>query len=146
MEGRVRAVKRHEFGSGWAQFKIRTYLYDNSRVFTLGDRYEANGWAAYKFNESFSVSAGARWEKWGNIDGDDRGLAAISTRDPHTSGVFLSGLRASLPLGINFLMPEGSRLAGHRISFETVYALHHDYVGPQLGLDWGISLGWVAAF
>ena len=43
-------------------------------------------------------------------------------------------------------MPEGSRLAGHRISFETVYALHHDYEGPQLGLDWGINLGWVAPF
>ena len=59
---------QNEVGSIGAQFKVRTYLDENSRGFTLGDRYEANGWAAYKFNESFSVSAGARWEKWGNID------------------------------------------------------------------------------
>ncbi len=43
-----------------------------------------------------------------------------------------------MPLGINLLMPSGP-LAGHLISMETIYALHHDYEGPQLGLDWGIN-------
>ena len=144
--GGVSMDAQNEVGSVGAQIKFRTYLNENPRGFTVGDRYEANGWATYKLNESFSVSAGARWEKWGNIDGDDRDLVAISTRDPHTSGVLLSGLRASLPLGINFVMPEGTRLAGHRLAFETVYALHHDYDGPQLGFDWGINVGWSAPF
>jgi len=29
---------------------------------------------------------------------------------------------------------------------EAVYAIHHDYEGPQLGLDWGLNLGWSASF
>lgn len=141
--GSMSADVQNEVGSLGAQFKFRTYLDQNSRMFKLGDRYEANGWAAYKINESFSVSAGARWEKWANIDGADMELAAIAMRDPMNDAVFLGGLRASMPLGINFVFPEDSpRVAGHRLSFETVYALHHDYEGPQIGFDWGLNVAY----
>ena len=51
-----------------------------------------------------------------------------------------------MPLGINFVIPGTSPLAGQRLYLEAVYALHHDYEGPQMGLDWGINLGWKAAF
>ena len=27
---------------------------------------------------------------------------------------------------------------------EAVYAIHHDYEGPQLGLDWALNFGWTA--
>jgi hypothetical protein len=137
---------QNEVGSVGGQFKLRTYLNENSRNFTLGDRYEANGWAAYKVNDNFSVSAGVRWEKWSRIDGSDTDLAAIRMRDPHNDGVFLGGLRAGMPLGINFLMPAGSTLEGHRLSLETLYILHHDYEGPQLGLDWGLNVGYAVPF
>ena len=32
-----------------------------------------------------------------------------------------------MPVGVNFVMPGGSIFAGHRLSVEAVYALHHDY-------------------
>lgn len=137
---------QNEVGSVGAQFKLRTYLNENSRSFTLGDRYEASAWAAYNLNSSFSISGGIRWEKWGNIDGADDYLDTIFMRDPYNQGVFLSGVRAMFPIGLNFIMPEGSSLEGHRLSFETVYALHHDYDFPQMGLDWGINIGWVVPF
>jgi hypothetical protein len=137
---------QNEFGSVGGQFKFRTYLYDNSPGFTVGDRYEANGWAAYRINEMFSVSGGVRWEKWGRIDGADELLIGLEMEDPMNDGLFLSGIRASMPLGLNFVAPEGSVISGHRISFETVYPLHHDYDGAQIGLDWGINLGYQVPF
>ena len=133
---------QNEVGSVGGQFKARTYVNENSRGFTLGDRYEASGWASYNVNDDIGISAGVRWEKWGNIDGADAFLSTVAMRDPMNAGVFLSGLRASMPLGINIMMPAGSMLAGHRFAFEVIYALHHDYDGPQLGLDWGMNIGY----
>jgi hypothetical protein len=144
--GSVSADAQNEFGSVGAQFKMRTYVNENSRDFTLGDRYEANGWAAYVLNEHFSISAGVRWEKWARIDGSDPFLGSVPMRDPMNDGLFLGGIRASMPLGLNFVGPMGSVIAGHRVSFETVYALHHDYEGPQIGLDWGLILGYSVPF
>lgn len=142
--GSVSMNAQNEFGSVGAQFKATTYVNENSVGFRLGDRYEANGWAAYRFNDYFSVSAGARWEKWGNINRADQFLETVRMRDPMNDGVFLSGIRASMPLGINFVFPEDMVLGGHRLAFETMYVLHHDYDAPQLGLDWGINIGYTA--
>ncbi len=144
--GSVSFDAQNEFGSVGAQFKMLSYVNENSRGFSLGDRYEANGWASYAFNDSFSAWAGARWEKWGNIDGGDEFLATVPMRDPMNDGVFLGGSRASMPMGVNFIVPEGPPIAGHRISFEALYALHHDYDGPQIGLDWGINVAYTAPF
>lgn len=135
---------QNDHGSLGAQFKGRINVGTGPTDFTWGDRYEANGWAAYRFNDVISVSAGVRWQIWGNIEGADPNLDP--TRDPGTDPVFLAGQRADMPIGINFVMPEGSPLAGHRLFIESVYALHHDYEGPQLGLDWGINLGWRMSF
>jgi hypothetical protein len=131
---------QNEFGSLGAQFKGRINIAEGPRDFTLGDRYEANGWAAYRFNDVISISAGIRWQIWGNIEGGDPALDPA--RDPANDPVFLSGQRADMPLGINFVIPGSGPVAGHRLFLESVYALHHDYEGPQLGLDWGINLGW----
>jgi len=144
--GAVAADVQNEVGSIGAQFKMRSYIDENSRGFTLGDRYEGNVWVAYVLNEHLSLSAGARWEKWGNIDGADRDLALTSMRDPMHDPVFLGGIRTSMPLGVNWIMPAGSPLAGHRVQLESIYTLHHDYDGPQIGMDWGLNLGYTVAF
>jgi hypothetical protein len=73
-------------------------------------------------------------------------LQTILMRDPMNDGIFMGGIRASMPLGLNIILPEGSRVAGHRLSFETLYALHHDYDGPQIGLDWGLDIGYTVPF
>jgi hypothetical protein len=135
---------QNDVGSLGAQFRGRINMGNGTTDFALGDSYLANGWAAYRFNQVLSVSAGIRWQIWGNIDGADPALDP--TRDPGSDPVFLAGQRADMPIGVNFVMPGESIFAGHRLSFEAVYALHHDYEGPQLGLDWGINVGWQMAF
>lgn len=144
---------QNEFGSLGAQFKGHIKVNENSLGslggqpgggFKYGDTYQANGWAAYRINDVVSVSAGVRWQSWGNIDGEDPYLD--KTRDPVNNPVFLGGQRADMPLGINFVVPGTGPIAGHRLSLEAVYALHHDYKGPQTGLDWGINLGWKMGF
>ena len=136
---------QNEFGSLGGQFRARINVSEGSAEWTPGDRYEANGWAAYKLNGALSVSAGIRWAMWGRIEGGDPLLD--SERDPGNDPVYgmAGGQRADMPLGVNLLMPEGSPLAGHRFALEAVYAMHHDYEGVRLGLDWGINIGWTAS-
>lgn len=144
---------QNEFGSLGAQFKghINVGSKTLSGVgggtdgsITWGNRYEANGWASYRFNDVISASAGIRWQIWDNIDGSDPALDP--TRDPADDPVFLSGQQADMPVGVNFVIPGSSPLAGQRLYVEAVYSLHKDFEGPQMGLDWGINLGWKAAF
>jgi hypothetical protein len=44
------------------------------------------------------------------------------------------------------LLPETSVLGGHRLFAEAVYAMHHDYEGVRLGLDWAFNFGWSVGF
>jgi len=135
---------QNEFGSLGAQFKGHINVGTGPRDFTYGNRYEANGWASYRFNDVISGSAGIRWQIWDNVEGADPLLDP--TRDPADDPVFLSGQQADMPLGINFVIPGTSPLAGQRLYLEAVYSLHKDFEGPQMGLDWGINLGWKGSF
>lgn len=135
---------QNEVGSLGAQFRFRVNVTDNNAGatgYTPGDTYEANGWAGYNVNDNVSILAGVRWQNWDNIDGSDSRLTA--GQDPHNVGGMLAGQRVILPVGVNLLMPEGSLLGGHTLSFEAMYSVHHDYEGPQLGLDWGVNVGYV---
>ena len=140
----VTGSAQNEFGSLGAQFRFRTDFGENDADFKLGDQYEANGWAAYRINSAFSVSGGVRWESYRPIEGQDPSLPYLG--DPHNAGSMLSGQRAHMPLGINFMMPEDSRFGGHRLSVEAVYTLHHDMDAPQIGMNWGFNFGWSMAF
>ena len=134
---------QNESGSIGAQFRMRTNFGSNGAGtdgFTPGDEYEATGWVSYNMNSVVSVATGVRWQSWGPIEGEDDRLNASG--DPHNLAGLLSGQRAMMPVGINFLFPEDSNFAGHRLSLEAVYSLHTDYEGPQLGLDWGLNVGW----
>jgi hypothetical protein len=141
---------QNEVASLGAQFKARIYLGD-ARIsdglgFTPGDRYQADGWAAYRLNSVLSVSAGLRWVDWGRLEGADPMLSA--TQDPGSDPVtgMAGGQEADMPIGVNVLLPESSVLAGHRLYAEAVYALHHDYEGVRLGLDWAFNFGWSMEF
>lgn len=138
---------QNETASLGAQFRMRINVASNEAGgvgYTLGDRYEANGWGAYNINDHLAILAGVRWEIWDNIDGRDPRLAVGG--DPHNQGGMLAGQRAMLPVGANFIIPGESFFAGHLMSFEAVYSMHHDYEGAQLGLDWGINLGYTVGF
>lgn len=143
--GAITGNVQNEVGSLGAQFRIRLNVGENDVTtgYTLGDEYEANGWAAYNITQHFSVSGGARWQNWDNIDGADTRLKVGG--DPHNQGGMLAGQRVTLPVGLTLVLPEGP-LQGHRLSLEAVYAIHHDYEGPQLGLDWGVNVGYTLDF
>lgn len=134
---------QNEFGSVGAQFRARINLIEGTTDWTPGDRYEANGWGAYKISDPLSVSGGVRWAMWGRIEGADPQLDP--TMDPGNDPVtgLAGGQQADLTIGLNFLMPSGP-LEGHRFQLESVYTLHHDYEGVRLGQDWAINLGWTA--
>jgi len=131
---------QNEMGTVGAQFTARINVGTGGRDYTLGDLYRADGWAALHINANFSVSGGLRYRSWGNVDGFDPELNPA--QDPGNDGLFMAGQRLDLPLGVNLFMPEGTVLAGHRVFAEATYTLHHDYEGPQLGLDWGLTLGY----
>jgi hypothetical protein len=69
-----------------------------------------------------------------------------TARDPGNAAFFLEGERVDMPIGINFYLPEGARFGGQRLSLEAVFPLSHEYEGPQLGVDWGLVIGWHMAF
>ena len=137
---------QNEVASLGAQFKAKIHVGEGSAAFTPGDRYQADGWAAYRINSALSLSAGVRWQIWGRIEGADPQL--VPTQDPGNDNVtgMAGGQRADMPIGVNLLMPEGSVLAGHRLSVEAIYAMHHDYEGVRLGLDWGLNFGYTVPF
>lgn len=141
--GALTGTLQNEVGSIGAQFRMRVNVGSNSAGgtgYTPGDTYEANGWGAYNINDHLSVFAGVRWQTWDNIDGADARLNPGA--DPHNLGGMLAGQRVILPVGLNLVMPDGSPIGGHVISFEAMYSTHHDYEGPQLGLDWGVNVGY----
>jgi len=140
----IGGTAQNEFGSLGAQFRLRSHFGENDAGFKKGDNYEASGWAAYNLTDAFSMSSGIRWEKYRNIQGMDPTLNFFG--DPHNASEVLSGQRAHLPIGVNFMMPQGNRFAGHRISAEAVYTLHHDMGAPQLGMDWGFNFGYTIGF
>ena len=150
--GALTGSVQNEVGSLGAQMRARINVASNNAGggaggdgYTLGDRFEANGWAAYNINEHFSVLAGVRWQNWDNIDGRDVRLDPMA--DPHNEGGMLAGQRVTLPVGANLVMPaDANVIGGHELSLEAVYSMHHDYEGPQLGLDWGLNLGYRIAF
>ncbi len=131
-------------GSIGAQFQGTFYFGTNSNDYRLGDRYLLTGWAAVRINDYFSASARLAYQHWGRIQGAQPGLDA--TLDPGNDAYFLNGQRLDIPFGVNFYLPEGSRFAGQRLTLEGVYPVYHNYDGPQLGLDWGLNLGWQVSF
>lgn len=142
--GGLAGSMQNEVGSIGAQFRFRVNITENtagSMGYTPGDVYEANGWVGYNVNDNVSILTGIRWQNWDNVDGMDDRLDP--GQDPHNVGGMLAGQRVILPVGVNLLMPTGSILSGHTLAFEAMYAVHHDYEGPQLGLDWGINVGYV---
>ena len=116
----------------------------NDRSYSLGNSFDASGWAAYMISEYISFSARIKWQNWGGIEGGDPNLDP--DRDPGNDGFFLEGERIDLSTGMNFYLPEGSRFAGHRLSIEAIFPISHEYEGPQFGLDWGVVIGWQVVF
>ena len=140
----ISAQAQNEYGSVGAQAKGTVFFGTNDQDYAPGDRMDVTGWGSYRANDHFSVSARLHYLAWRGIDGADARLDP--DRDPGNNSYFLKGERVDLPVGLNFYLPRGSGLVGHRVSFEWIFPLHQEYDAPQLGADWGFVVGWQAVF
>jgi hypothetical protein len=113
-------------------------LDDNSRNYSLSDKYTVTGWGAWKANNWLSTSLRLVWSTWGNIDGADAALNPnlVPTADPNRRG----GDRLDVAVGFNL------KVGGHRIALEASLPVHQDLDGPQLETDYTLTVGWQYAW
>ncbi len=118
-------------------------LHENYRDYSLGNRFAWTGWFQYEWLEQLSSSVRFDYQLWGNIDGADPDLnpAMVPTADPNRRG----GQRLDLLFGLNWMFTDGC-LKGHRIAVEGGFPIWQKLEGPQLEVDWLITIGWQFAF
>lgn len=138
------ALAQNETGTVGAQLRGTLFVGTNDQDYAPGDRLELNVWASARLNEYFAVSARAAYQNWAALDGADGRLDP--SRDPGNEFLFTGGSRLDVPVGLSVYMPEGSRLAGHRLSVEYVRPIRQKYDGPQFAADWGLSAAWQVVF
>jgi hypothetical protein len=134
---------QNEKASLGLQSKATIRMGENDREWALGDRYETNLWAGLKANHWASVSLGARYLSWGNVEGFDADLDP--NESPAHNTLTQAGTRVDLPIGVNFVLPEG-QFAGHRLGVEFILPIHQDLDGPQLKHSWSVVAGWSMDF
>lgn len=131
--------KQNEKASLGLQGKATIRMGENDRGWTLGDLFEGNMWAGLKASQWASVSLGARYSSWGNVEGFDEDLNP--NESPAHNTLTQAGWRVDLPVGLNFVMPEG-QFEGHRLGLEFLLPIHQDLDGPQLKHKWSVTAGW----
>ncbi|MEM9381350.1 MAG: transporter [Planctomycetota bacterium] len=107
----------------------------NGRGYSLGDRLDATGWAAYRATQRVSLSGRVAIGRVTNVDGADRDLDPISS--PQADPTLQAGTRVDGLLGLNALLSRGSRLG-----LEVGWPIAQRLSGPQLQTNvlWTIGL------
>ena len=78
----------------------------------------------------------------GKIDGRDPNIVApVQTANPDFQG----GERSNLGGGVN-LVGQSGPLRGHRLALEVEAPIYEDLNGPQMSMDWMVTLGWQKSF
>lgn len=124
---------------GWgAQFKALLRLGENDEGYSLGNQTRLTAWGSYRFTDTISASLRLSYQDSDRIDGIDPNIVApVQTADPDNQG----GERVDLGVGVNYLHPNGHRLA---LEYETV--LDQDLNGVQLEMQSMLNLGYQYAF
>ncbi len=133
----ITAQMQNAKASVGGQILSTVYVNDNDREYRYGNELDASGWAGYVLNHVFSVNAGVRYSRWGDVKGSDITLDRLD--DPGQDPIFSAGTRVDMPVGFNIMMPEGL-LAKTLISAEFVFPIHQDYDQPRLKGDTGFRL------
>jgi hypothetical protein len=117
---------------------------NNNEGYRLSDRFDSTAWVQRRWLDWLSTSVRFRYEKWGNIHGDDDSLnpALVPTADPNLRG----GERIDALLGVNFLVVRSGPLAGTRFAVEGGLPVYQKLDGPQLETDWVLTAGFQYAF
>ncbi len=114
----------------------------NDESYSLGNEIKVNLWGALQLSDLVSTSLRLTGTSWGDIDGRDALIAGpVPTARPDLRG----GERVDLFYGLNYLF-RGGPLSGHRLAVEAGVPLHQNLDGPQLGMDWMMTVGWQKAY
>ena len=135
----VTASIQNEVASLGLQWNAEIRMGENDREWALGDLYQTSIWAGYKATDWVSASVAVQYSRWGNVEGFDMELDPFE--NPANNTLAQAGTRVQLPVGVNFVMPDG-RFAGHRFGLQFLFPVHQDLDGPQLMQDWSLVAGW----
>ena len=116
---------------------------ENERDYTLGNRYRLSAWTQLKVFDWFGPSVRLDWHAWEDIQGADPRLDP--NRNPAFDASKQSGARLDLLLGLNFYAPEGP-LKGNRLSVEGGIPIYQNIAGPNMAVDWLLTVGWSFSF
>lgn len=125
------------------QITSTIYANDSDREYRYGNELDAALWMGYLLNDVFSVNAGVRYARWGDVKGADLALDRLA--DPGQDPIFSAGARLDLPVGLNVMMPEGL-LSNTLISAELIFPVHQNYDQPRLKGDTSFSLSFRRTF
>ena len=118
-------------------------LDENDHDYRLGNRYRLSAWTQLKVTDWFGPSARLDWHAWDDIHDADPQLDP--NRNPAFDASKQSGARLDLLLGLNFYVPDGP-LKGNRFSIEGGVPLYQNIAGPNMAVDWLITVGWSFSF
>jgi hypothetical protein len=135
----VTASIQNETASLGVQWTAEIRVGENDRGWALGDMYRTAVWAGFKATDWVSASMGMYYSRWGNVEGYDPDLDPFE--NPAHNTLAQAGWRVELPVGFNFVVPEG-RFGGNRFGLQFIFPVHQNLDGPQLMNDWSIVAGW----
>ena len=117
---------------------------ETDREYTAGNVTEGTAWFALKVMDRLSVSARVMARNWDDYEGHDTAFTN-PMMNPAIREDLRGGTRVDVPLGFNYFFNEG-QLKGHRLGAEWSIPVYQDLHGPQLGFDWGLTIGWQKSF
>jgi len=128
----------------WGAQNLETIrCYKNDEGYHLGNECKLSTWAAYGVTDWFAPSIRVDGRQWGEIEGQDKRLAANPT--PEGRPDLRGGDRLDLLFGLNFLIPSGP-LKCSRFMIEGGLPVYQNLEGPQLGVAWMFTAGFSYGF
>jgi len=118
-------------------------LHRNRHDYRRGHEVALTGWVAWKWTRWLSTAVRLEYLRAGNFSGADDSLNPRVV--PTASPILRSGQRLDALLSANFQIPDGP-LHGHRLAIEVGRPIVQDLRGPQLEVDWRLTVGWQKAF
>jgi hypothetical protein len=126
-----------------SQLKVAIRMDKNDNDYRIGNEAELTVWGELKLNRYANASLRLNGKKWGNIHGADPELNPIMVPTARTD--LRGGDRIYLLLGIDLTAIEG-KLQGNRLAVEVGMPIYHHLDGPQLELDYRLTVGWQLVF
>lgn len=121
-----------------AAYKGRVHLGENDEDYTRGDWHELTGWAGYRINQNFGLTAIIKGKTESKIDGQDSNIGGASSG---ANPAFYGGDKIHLGLNGTWRFHKKNTLKA-----EFNAPVYQDLNGPQLKSDYSFSLKWQKGF